>query len=80
MPSIEGKVMVMGGTEEIKCYCRVDDEIDESIVSSKFAERVVINEIEKMTKINKVTLQVLLKPHRRLPFLDTVLPQGRFYD
>lgn len=40
---------------------RTDDGTDESIVFSKFAERSVLNGIGKMTKIDKVSLQVALK-------------------
>lgn len=40
---------------------RTDDGSDKSIVSSKFAERAVLNGIGKMTKIDKVSLQLALK-------------------
>lgn len=40
--------------------CRTDDGSDKFIVSPKFSERSVLNGIVKMTKINKLTLQVAL--------------------
>lgn len=55
------QVNVMDGTESMTANGRTDDGSDESIVSSRFAEKAVLNGIGKMTKIDKVSLQVALK-------------------
>lgn len=54
-------VTATDSTESMTEKCRTDDASDEEIVSSKFAERAVINGIGKIAKIDKVILQVALK-------------------
>lgn len=49
------------GEESIEAIGRPDDGSDESIVSSKLAEKAVLNGIGKMSKIPLVKLQVALK-------------------
>lgn len=51
---------VSDGNELMISKGLTDDGSDESIVSPKFAERVVLNGIGKMTKIDSVKLQVAL--------------------
>ena len=51
----------MDGRESIDAIGRTDDGSYETILSSSFAERAVVNGIGKFTKTDTVKLQVALK-------------------